>query len=192
MSHAFPEDWRRGFYETVLRRRDIRSFLPQPVPDDVLARILTAAQHAPSVGYCQPWSLLVIRDRQLRERLHAHVSAERVAAAEGFTCDMQRNGPTVIGRNTIDESAIYSTVCAVQGSVMGTLLHGIFEEPGFRVAYLNDLRRRRGLAEQSVSVVPAVQAEYERLADVLEEHLDMPRIEALLQLAPTPVTPNGS
>lgn len=28
--HAFPEAWRRGLYETIMRRRDMRSFLPIP------------------------------------------------------------------------------------------------------------------------------------------------------------------
>ena len=36
-----------AFYRAIYERRDVRShFLPDPVPDDVLGRILDAAHHA--------------------------------------------------------------------------------------------------------------------------------------------------
>lgn len=51
---AFPEAWREGVYQAIYRRRDVRRFRPAPVPPDVLARVLDAAHHAPSVGFMQP------------------------------------------------------------------------------------------------------------------------------------------
>lgn len=148
--HAFPEAWRRGLYETITRRRDMRSFLPDPIPDETLARILLAAHQAGSVGLSQPWNFLVVENREVRGQVRTHVEAERLRAAETFekerrekylsfklegildapinlcvTCDQQRFGPAVIGRNTIPETAIYSTCCAIQNLWLAARAEGI-------------------------------------------------------------------
>ena len=141
---------REAFYSILEQRRDIRRFRPDPVPDEVLARILAAANHAGSVGFSQPWDFVVVRSRELREELHAHVEAERLAGAERFegerreaylsfklegvlesplnllvTCDRKRFGPAVLGRNTIVEADLYSTVCAVQNLWLAARAEGV-------------------------------------------------------------------
>ena len=61
--NPFSDDERRGVYRAIYERRDVRSrFIAAPLPDDVLARILDAAHHAPSVGFMQPWEFIVIAD----------------------------------------------------------------------------------------------------------------------------------
>ncbi len=120
--HAFPEAWRRGLYKMITRRRDMRAFLADPIPDETLARILMAAHQAGSVGLSQPWNFLVVENRETRAKVRAHVEVERLCAAEMFdqerrekylifklegildsplnicvTCDHERFGPTVIG-----------------------------------------------------------------------------------------------
>jgi IS6 family transposase len=50
------------------RWRDIRSFRSDPVPPDALARILSAAHQAGSVGFSQPWNFIVIDDLELRKK----------------------------------------------------------------------------------------------------------------------------
>ena len=58
---------RRGLYRAIYERRDIRShFLPLPVADRVLGRLLDAAHHGPSVGFMQPWDFIVIRNASVR------------------------------------------------------------------------------------------------------------------------------
>ena len=37
--HAFTDALKRGLYEAIFRRRDIREFISDPIPDDVLARL---------------------------------------------------------------------------------------------------------------------------------------------------------
>ena len=62
--HAFTPEARDAIYHAIFSRRDVRGqFLPTPVPDEVLSRILTAAHYAPSVGFMQPWNFLVVRSR---------------------------------------------------------------------------------------------------------------------------------
>ena len=56
-------------YEAIYSRRDVRHFRTDPVPDDVLQRILNAAHHAGSVGFMQPWNFLVIRSAATKQRI---------------------------------------------------------------------------------------------------------------------------
>ena len=148
--HAFPDAWRRGVYEAIARRRDMRHFLPNPVAPQVIARILGAAHQAGSVGFSQPWNFVVVEDRALRQRIHAHVDSERLRAAAGFagerqdkylniklegileaplnicvTCDRTRFGPAVIGRNTVPETDLYSTCGAVQNLWLAARAEGV-------------------------------------------------------------------
>jgi 5,6-dimethylbenzimidazole synthase len=148
--HAFPATWRRGVYEAIARRRDMRHFLADPIPPETLARILWAAHQAGSVGFSQPWNFLIVEKRELRERVRAHVDAERLRAAETFTgerrekylafklegileapinlcvtCDRERFGPAIIGRNTIPETDVYSTCGAIQNLWLAARSEGI-------------------------------------------------------------------
>ncbi len=127
-------------YRAIYERRDVRShFLADPVPDDVLARILDAAHHAPSVGFMQPWDFIVVRDPAVRnevrdnfERANQKASAiydgekrslydnlKLAAIVESpmnlcVTCDHQRTRGSGLGRQSNPTTDLYSTVCAVQ------------------------------------------------------------------------------
>ena len=51
-------------YECIRSRREIRSYTPDPVPTDVVTRILQAGRWAPSSRNEQPWHFIVVRDRE--------------------------------------------------------------------------------------------------------------------------------
>lgn len=57
------------FYEAVRRRRSVRKYKNDPVPDEVITRCLEAARLAPSWRNGQPWHFVVVRDRQTIARL---------------------------------------------------------------------------------------------------------------------------
>jgi nitroreductase len=57
------------YFDVVLRQRACRDFTDEPVPDDDIERILTAATHAPSAENTQPWVFVVVRDDALRLQL---------------------------------------------------------------------------------------------------------------------------
>lgn len=60
---AFSDEERAAVYRAIMTRRDVRDeFLADPIDDDTLWRILTAAHHAPSVGFMQPWNFVLVRD----------------------------------------------------------------------------------------------------------------------------------
>ena len=139
-AEGFCDPERSGVYRAIRERRDVRSgFLPQPLPDDVLLRVLGAAHDAPSVGLMQPWRFIVIRSLETRRSVHdlfaqAHKSATatyegeraelyRSMKLEGIleapqnlciVCDPVSEQGHRLGRQTMPETAIYSAVCAVQ------------------------------------------------------------------------------
>jgi len=55
--------------EAIKKRRSIRKFKPDPVPEEVISLMLEAARLAPSGSNRQPWRFQVITDRTLREKI---------------------------------------------------------------------------------------------------------------------------
>jgi len=51
--------------ETILKRRSVRLYKEEQVPDFMIKRILEAGRFAPSAGNSQPWKFIVIRDPQI-------------------------------------------------------------------------------------------------------------------------------
>ncbi len=58
-----------GLFETIYAQRAIRRFKPDPVPREVVERIIEAATHAPSGGNRQPWAFVVVTDPAKKERI---------------------------------------------------------------------------------------------------------------------------
>jgi 5,6-dimethylbenzimidazole synthase len=148
---AFPDADRAAVYRAIETRRDVRDqFLSDPLPDDVIARLLAAAHAAPSVGFMQPWNFTLIRDADvLHSAWQAFSRANEEAAGmfddekqtlyrslklEGIrkaplsicvTCDPTRGGDVVLGRTHNPRMDVYSTVCAVQNLWLAARAEGI-------------------------------------------------------------------
>src|SRR5262245_9995912 len=58
-------------YRLIRSRRYVLQFAPDPIPPEVLQRILEAAHQAPSVGFMQPWNFLLITSSRLRTQIKA-------------------------------------------------------------------------------------------------------------------------
>jgi 5,6-dimethylbenzimidazole synthase len=146
----FSEEERAAVYKVIYTRRDIRNFLPDPVPSDAITRILHAAHHAPSVGFMQPWNFIMVDSPEIKEHLSWAADKERRALAihyederaehflslkvEGIkqaplticiTCDPTRGGSHVLGRNSIPETDILSTACAIQNMWLAACAEGL-------------------------------------------------------------------
>ncbi|MEM0361644.1 MAG: nitroreductase family protein [Sulfolobales archaeon] len=50
-------------------RRSIRRFKPDPIPDEVLLKILDVARYAPSARNSQPWVFIVVKDVEIKRKL---------------------------------------------------------------------------------------------------------------------------
>ena len=57
------------FYKVIRTRRSVRSFKQDPIPEEVLNRVLEAARVAPSAGNRQPWKFILVKDDALKQKL---------------------------------------------------------------------------------------------------------------------------
>ncbi|MEV6027479.1 nicotinate-nucleotide--dimethylbenzimidazole phosphoribosyltransferase [Streptomyces sp. NPDC052036] len=141
--------------ETVLRvmreRRDIRNgFRSDPIPHEVLLRVLEAAHTAPSVGHSQPWDFVVIRSADTRRTMHELAQRQREAYAKSLpkgrakqfkelkieaildtpvnivvTADPTRGGRHTLGRHTQPQMAPYSSALAVENLWLAARAEGL-------------------------------------------------------------------
>ena len=151
VNRGFSDPEREAVYRAIFERRDVRrDFLPKPIPAPVLTRLLTAAHHAGSVGFMQPWDFVIIRDhatkgavkdlfRQANAEAAMRYQGRRVALyrslkLEGIeeapinicvTCSRQRGGRDVLGRSTVRDTDLYSTCCAIQNLWLAARAEGI-------------------------------------------------------------------
>ena len=58
-----------GLYQAMATTRAVRRLRPDPIPDDVLRRVLEAATWAPSGGNRQPWRVIAVRDPAIKRTL---------------------------------------------------------------------------------------------------------------------------
>ncbi|MDI3256458.1 MAG: 5,6-dimethylbenzimidazole synthase [Kyrpidia sp.] len=146
----FTDEEKQSLYKVIYTRRDVRSFLSDPIPQAKISRILAAAHHAPSVGFMQPWNFILITAKEVKERLAWAADKERRALAihyeddrkdlflslkvEGLreaplticvTCDPTRGGNHVLGRNSIPETDLLSTACAIQNMWLAACAEGL-------------------------------------------------------------------
>ncbi|QRM55679.1 5,6-dimethylbenzimidazole synthase [Sinorhizobium sp. BG8] len=148
---AFSAADRSAVYRAIETRRDVRDqFLPDPLPDDLLRRLLGAAHSAPSVGFMQPWNFIVVRSRDVLAEAHRAFERANAEAAAMFTgkqrdryralklegilkaplsicvtCDTTRGGKVILGRTHNPRMDVYSTVCAVQNLWLAARVEGI-------------------------------------------------------------------
>ncbi len=148
---AFSDPEREAVYRAITTRRDVRKgFIDLPLPADVLQRLLQAAHCAPSVGLMQPSRFIVIRSLKTRQDVHrifSESNASATASYEGeqkesykalklegileapqnlcIVCDTSSERGHRLGRHTVPEAAIYSTVCAIQNLWLAARSEGV-------------------------------------------------------------------
>ncbi|KPJ71213.1 nitroreductase [candidate division TA06 bacterium DG_78] len=68
------------FYEVIKERKSVRKYKPDPIPDDVLNRILEAGRIAPSAKNIQPWHFVVIQNPEIKEMVAEACRGQRFMA----------------------------------------------------------------------------------------------------------------
>jgi 5,6-dimethylbenzimidazole synthase len=147
----FARQDRDAVYRAIAARRDVRrGFLADPLPNELLDTLLAAAHSAPSVGLMQPTRFVVIRDLIIRQAVHAaflEANEQALATYTGerrdqYSClklegileapqnlcilsDPQSARGHKLGRQTMPETAIYSTVCAIQNLWLAARVEGV-------------------------------------------------------------------
>ena len=89
------------YFELVGNQRAQRELKPDPVPEELIEKILEAGTHAPSAMNCQPWRFVVIQDASVRQEI---ANGAR-AAWEGFARDMSED-QTAPGFKAVDRWAM--------------------------------------------------------------------------------------
>lgn len=146
--HAYSNAERAAIYRAIAERRDMRHFSAGTVAPEVLARLLEAAHHAPSVGLMQPWRFIRITRPELRTAIHGLVEAERVRTAEALAqradgfMRLKVEGihdcaellvvalgdgreAHVFGRRTLPEMDLASVSCAIQNLWLAARAEGL-------------------------------------------------------------------
>jgi len=68
------------FYRVIQTRRSIRKYQQKPVPQKTLKRILEAVRIAPSGSNRQPWKLIIIKDKTLKQKLATACNNQKFVA----------------------------------------------------------------------------------------------------------------
>ncbi|ARP69336.1 5,6-dimethylbenzimidazole synthase [Streptomyces pluripotens] len=142
---------REAVLKVMRERRDIRNgFRGDPIPHEVLLRVLEAAHTAPSVGHSQPWDFVVIRSADTRRAMHELAMRQREAYAKSLpkgrakqfkelkieaildtpvnivvTADPTRGGRHTLGRHTQPQMAPYSSALAVENLWLAARAEGL-------------------------------------------------------------------
>ncbi|MCH6159230.1 nicotinate-nucleotide--dimethylbenzimidazole phosphoribosyltransferase [Streptomyces sp. M600PL45_2] len=148
---GYADEEREAVHRLMRERRDIRNgFRPDPIPHEVLLRVLEAAHTAPSVGHSQPWDFVVIRSEETRRAMHELAERQRHAYAESLpkarakqfkelkieaildtpvnivvTADPTRGGRHTLGRHTQPQMAPYSSALAVENLWLAARAEGL-------------------------------------------------------------------
>src|ERR1700742_2849866 len=138
-------------YRVIRERRDVRTgFLPTPLPETTLLRLLDAAHCAPSVGLMQPARFIVIRDNATRVGVHSIFRAANEDASAIYSdarrelygklklqglleapqhlcvvCETGSSQGYGLGRQSMPQMAAYSVACAVQNLWLAARAEGI-------------------------------------------------------------------
>jgi len=58
-----------SFIGLLKSRRSIRAYKPDPIPDEYVQKIIEAARWAPSGGDSQPWEFIIIKRKEIKDRI---------------------------------------------------------------------------------------------------------------------------
>lgn len=153
---AAPDGWAMGpevvdhLARVVAGRRDIRRYRPDPVPEELVRRVIEAGHLGPSVGHSQPWRFVVVTDPALRDRAAAMADGLRLEQAAGFeadraqrlldlkleglreaplgivvACDRRTPAAGVLGRATFPDADLWSCACAIENMWLTARAHGL-------------------------------------------------------------------
>lgn len=128
------------FHEVIRTRRSIRSYKPDPIPEDVLTRVLEAVRIAPSGSNRQPWNFIVIKEEALRKQLvpvcgnqEFIAEAPVVIVACGYNINWNRGGYMGDMSMLVDVTIAFThLVLAARAEGLGTCWIGSFNNDGVK------------------------------------------------------------
>ncbi len=116
-------------FETFMNRRSVRSYAQNPVPNEVLVKILDAARLAPSAGRKQPWHFIIVKDEEKRARIARGCRFGRFLSESPvviIACGDKKGSPRWYAVDTA--IALEHIVLAATALGLGTCWIGMFDE----------------------------------------------------------------
>jgi nitroreductase len=167
------------FYEVIKTRRSVRSYKKDPIPDDVLKRVLNAARIAPSGNNRQPWKFIIIKDEERKKKMVELCEGQKfVAEAPILIVACGRNIHYNRGGWMGDYSMIVDVAIAMdhltlsaRAEGLGTCWIGSFDNEG--------IKKFLGIPED-VNVVALTPLGYPKNPDVFKETKDRKNLEEII------------
>jgi nitroreductase len=159
-----------GLFEAMYSQRAIREFKPDPVPDELVRRLIEAATKAPSGSNRQDWRFLVIRDSETKRKIGeyynqarssrygagapaSNVPARRRAASDYMAehlhdvpvlilaCIQHNGGPTNMSRGGSIYPAVQNILLAARGLGLGSVITSLHKR------YETEIKELLGIPE---------------------------------------------
>jgi nitroreductase len=159
-----------GLFEAMYSQRAIREFKPDPVPDELVRRLIEAATKAPSGSNRQDWRFLVIRDSETKRKIGeyynqarssrygagapaSNIPARRRAASDYMSehlhevpvlilaCIQHNGGPTNMSRGGSIYPAVQNILLAARGLGLGSVITSLHKR------YENEIKELLGIPE---------------------------------------------
>ena len=140
-----------GLFEAIYSQRAIREFKPDPVPDDMVRKLIEAGTKAPSGSNRQDWRFLVIRDTEMKRKIGeyynqartsrygagappSNIPVRRRAASDYMSehlhevpvlilaCIQHNGGPTNLSRGGSIYPAVQNILLAARGLGLGSVI----------------------------------------------------------------------
>jgi nitroreductase len=185
------------FFTAVDTQRALRRFRADPVPDDVVRRVLAAATRAPSARGAEPWFFLVVRDAALRGWIEERYCAAWAAAAD-YTATVDadrdlRDRPHYarMMRAAAELAAHLAAapvhvVCCLDHRQLGPLVapDGTLRSPAAAYASIFPAVQNLLLAARALGLGSTLTTLHTAFADALKAQLAIPRPVEVVALVP--------
>ncbi len=153
--------------DLVKKRRSIRRFKPDPIPDEYVDKIIEVARWAPSGANSQPWEFIVVKDKETKEKIGGIITevnelGRKVEYAR--ESEMRHHIADRVGRPGYLDAPVFIVVCGDPRTeeaypYMATLIRGrdtFVSSLGNAFLYMHLAATTLGLASQWVSTIANV------------------------------------
>jgi nitroreductase len=171
-------------YEVMQTTRAVRRLRPDPIPEDALRRVLTAATWGPSGGNRQPWRIIAVRDPATKGELEALYAKQWGPYAAQSRAKLQGLPESIVTRS--ERALRAGDYLAAHWHEAPVILVFCFDPGGLAIT---DAKLSRPSVVGGASIYPAVQnallaCRAEGLGCVLTTLLcaDEPKVRALLEI----------
>ena len=162
-------------FEAIDSQRAIRRFKPDPVPDELITRLLQAAIKAPSGGARQGWSFIVIRDQDTKDKIgELYRTGDRFSITPELTGQVRRvYGAAQYLEDHMEDVPVFILACIEAND------NGTFSAASIYPAVQNILLAARGMGLGSCLTTRQMRFEEE-----IKQMLDIPEGVATAALLP--------